>query len=271
MTTNDLRKNALAMAGALLIVAVPMLMAGPGALAHHCKGAHAGEPGCDGGGDGGVTIPLMTTFECPSSGTERANCPEPGDHQLIQGDTASRPYEDDFENVLNRVGKTGRIAFSTGNKKTRPKPRSVYWDVTHVNSGIWLPNGGVLFTTTEDMDALGITHRTVIHVGTQFVARGSDLRTMVPGETVDVDMEADILFDTGKGGSDGALVRFDPYGDRCNGRITSAVQVTRTDDGAGKRQWTVSVPPGALACVITFPGDLGDYVFGPFGFVVDEL
>ena len=263
----------LAMAGALFLLAAASNQGVSPAFAHHCKGGHANDPGCEPGGGGGgaeETVPLMTAFDCPTSGTDHLSCPVVGSHNKLQADTANSPYENDTQNVLNRMGRTGRFALSTGKQAKKFKPRSVYWDVTHVNGGIWLPNGGLLFTTTEDMDALGIVHRTVIHVGTQLVAQGGDLRTMTPGETVDADLWADIGFETGKGG-DGAFLRFDPYGNQCNGRITSAVQVTRTDDGSGKRQWTIDVPPGALACVLTFQEDLGDYVFGPFQFVVDEL
>lgn len=242
------------------------------ASAHHCKGPHKNDPGCDGGGSGdpNAAVPLMTTFDCPIIGADHLNCPITGNHNRLQADTANSPYENDTDNVLNRIGTSGRFALSTGKKAKKPKPRSVYWDVTHVNGGIWLPNGGILFTTTVDMDAMGIEHRTVIHVGTQFVAQGGDLRALQPNETIDADLEADIGFATGHG-DDAAFVRFDPYGNRCTGRTTSAVQVTRTDDGSSKRQWTVNIAPGALACVITGTADLGDHVFGPFEFVADEL
>lgn len=242
------------------------------ASAHHCKGKHKNDPGCDGGGGGdpGAAVPLMTTFDCPVLGADHLNCPITGNHNRLQADTAGTPYVNDAENVLNRIGTSGRFALSTGKKAKKPKPRSVYWDVTHVGGGIWLPNGGILFTTTTDMDALDIEHRTVIHVGTQYVAQGGDLRALQPNETIDADLEADIGFATGQG-DDAAFVRFDPYGARCNGRITSSVQVTRTDDGSGKRQWTINVAPAATACVITGTADLGDYEFGPFELVADEL
>lgn len=242
------------------------------ASAHHCKGKHKDDPGCDGGGGGdpGAAVPLKTTFDCPVLDEDHLNCPITGSHNRLQADTANTPYVNDTENVLNRIGTSGRFALSTGKKAKKPKPRSVYWDVTHVNGGIWLPNGGILFTTTEDMDALDIEHRTVIHVGTQYVAQGGDLRALQPDETINADLEADIEFATGHG-DDAAFVRFDPYGDRCNGRITSSVQVTRTDDGSGKRQWTIDVAPAAKACVITGTADLGDHEFGPFQLVADEL
>lgn len=227
------------------------------------------DPGCNGGGGGGA-VSLMTTFDCPVMAADHLNCPLTGFHNRLQADTANSPYENDVDNVLNRIGTSGRFALSTGKKAKKPKPRSVYWDVLHVNGGIWLPNGGIFFTTTEDMDANGIEHRTVIHVGTQFVAQGGDLRSLQPNETINADLEADIGFATGRG-DDAVFLRFDPYGDRCNGRITSSVQVTRTDDGSGKRQWTISVAPDAVACVITGTDDLGDHEFGPFELVADEL
>lgn len=241
--------------------------------AHHCKGAHANDPGCNGGGGGGgddVPVPLMTVFDCPVIGTEHLNCPLVGNHNRIQADVAATPYIDDEENVLNQIGRTGRFAFSTGERRKKPKPRSVYWDATHVNGGIPLPKSGLVFTTTDDMDALGIVHRTVIHVGSQYVEQGGDLRDLQPGESVDVDLWADINFSTSQGG-DTVLLRFDPYGDKCFGRITSAVQVTRSDDGTGKRQWTIDIPFGAAGCVYNFDQDLGDYVFGPFQLIADEL
>ncbi len=248
------------------------------AAAHECDGhknkehKHCPGNGNGGGGGGGSdpAVPLMTSFDCPVIGTDHLSCPLVGSHNLLQADAANSPYENDVDNVLNRMGKTGRFALSTGKQKKKPKPRSVYWDVTQVNGGILLPTG-LLFTTTDDLDALGIVHRTVIHVGSSLVGQGGDLRTMLPGEIVDTDLEANIDFETGQGGTDGVFLRFSPSGGRCNGRITSSVQVTRTDDGSGKRQWTIDVPPGALACVLTNQEDLGDYVFGPFQFVGDEL
>ncbi len=214
----------------------------------------------------------MTTFDCPVVGADHLGCPAVGSHNLLQADAANSPYENDIDNVLNRMGKTGRFALSTGKQAKKAKPRSVYWDVTQVNGGIWLPNAGLFFTTTDDMDAQGIVHRTVIHVGTQLAGQGGDLRTMIPGEIIYTDLEANINFETGKGGGDAAFLRFDPSDARCNGRINSSVPVTRTDDGSGKRQWTINVPAGSLACVITGGNDdLGDYDFGPFQFVADEL
>jgi len=250
-----------------------VLLVPTGAEAEHCKGKHKNDPGCGdgGGGSSDVAVPLITIFDCPVIGADHLSCPAIGSHNRLQADVAGAPYENDLDNVLNQIGKSGRFALSTGKRPKKFKPRSVYWDVTHVNGGVELPNGGLVFTTTEDMDAQEIVHRTVIHVGTQFTGQGGDLRAMQPGENVNVDLWADIFFDTGQGG-DVVLLRFDPYGsDQCNQRITSAVQLTRSDDGSGKRQWTIDVPFGAVACVKTLGGDLGDYVFGPFQLITDEL
>lgn len=244
------------------------------AEAHHCKGPHKNDPECDSGGGGGgpsTTVPLMTTFDCPAVSGEQASCPDPANPNRLQADLAGAPYVNDEENMLNRIGSTGRFALSTGAKRKKPKPRSVYWDVTHVNGGVPLPNGNLVFTTTADLDVLGIEHRTVIHVGTEFVEQGGNFQAMQPGDTVNADLWADIGMDTGQGG-DQVLLRFSPYGSgQCFGRYTSAVGVTRTDNGTGQRQWTISVPFGAVACVFNFDQDLGDYVFGPFQLQMTEL
>lgn len=270
---NEKRPISLYCLAAAFVLAFAVFLAPVEHADAHCAGKHTGNhPHCQGGGDDpdpNAEVPLRTTFDCPVIGSDHASCPDPAFSNRIQADVADSPYENDVDNVLNRIETSGRFALSNLARKNKPKPRYVWWDVTHVNGGIYLPNGDFLFTTTDATIAQGYSGKTVIHVGSQYTGQGGDLRAMQPGETITVDLWADVLFNTGKGG-DGVFVHFDPYGDNC-GRITAGAQVTRTDDGSGKRQWTIDVAEGAPACVLTYSDDLGDYVFGPFTMIADEL
>lgn len=258
--------------GVVILAGLAVLLPA-GALAHHCKGAHASDAGCNGGGGGGGSseIPVSTIFSCPT-GPSR-DCPDADNRSLFQADAPGAPYEHDVDNVRNVFNDTGGFVLTMHKRQNKIGTRKVWWEFPM----------GVDFesvmdvTGTDDLDSRDIDHKTVIQVG-KFT--DVDLRALAPdlglndGTNVanDVDMLLDLNLATSKNSNDVLFVRYSPTANgQCPGSgVTSGVTVTRTDDGSAGQPRTWTIEPGALACMYNSVQDYGDFDFGPLVLTVTE-
>ena len=240
------------------------------AYAHHCKGGHANDPGCEpgGGGDGGGELALSVTFRCSNVGIDRA-CLGPSDPDRIQGD-GNGAFEHGSDKVTAKLTKFGRFLLNTGGNKKSGSTRMVYLDYTEGNgNSVPLTAGNV--TTT---DALGFPYKTVIHLNRRNDI--ADLRDITVGQTVFLDMWADILISDG-GDVSQVSARFDAQKvNNCPSAASTPQDVPVFRDS--ETRWTVTVVSGALACVTVSDsedssnsGYKGDYSLGPLEMELNAL
>ena len=252
--------------GLVILLAIAASIALAPAYASHCKGKHKNDPGCGGGDDSNTSMPVTVTFQCPGG---VAAC-----DQHVWHDATNFVYTDGQEGVSASISRHGHLNFHTGLRKNKVPTRQFVFDYSNASgSAVPLdPPAGLIGNTSTD---IAFNYNTHIQVNRRLTV--ADLRLMTVGQTLSLDMWADLTVYDGKSGS-GIVGRFDATsGNNCPfpaGTAGQDVSVTRTPGPPDKSQWVVTAPAGLKACV-TAPFESTPFAeafdMGGFEMVITEL